>query len=233
MTKKIAIVVVGVLFLAVFTFATANAQTNTNSIPYSRTNVLLNLTFSLTVYEQIYTVFPTNVGGTVVPTAKTTKIATDGVIRAIAKKAQITGDLSNAKLFWRRSWTNSDDIADEIIIRRGAVDTVIASSIFDLSFPDNITTLRATLAGTTNITDYANCSITLVSPSVGVFFLQGNATLKSGSLFNGKSLVDRSPSAISFTAAVAGSGSIGFHPAVWKGTVMGAGQKVEIEQISP
>jgi hypothetical protein len=230
MTKKIAKAAVGALFLAVFTLATANAQTNS----YYRTNVLLNLSLSLTVYEQIYTSFPTNAGGGIVPTAKTDKVVTAGVIKAIAKQAHITNDLSNAKLYWRLSWTtNSDDVTREIIIRTPGQDTVINNFIFDLSFPDSVTTLRATLAGTTNTTDYANCSVTLRSPSQGVFFLQGVATIKSGSLFNGKSLIDRSPQPISFTASVAGSGSIGFHQAEWQGTIMGSGQKIEREQISP
>jgi hypothetical protein len=228
MIKKIAKVAVGALLLAVITMATANAQTNSY-----RTNVLVNLSFSLTAYEQTYIFLSTNgFGGPYAPTAKTAKVATDGVIRAIAKQAHITNDLSNAKLYWRLSWTNSDDVTRNIIIRRGGEDTVVNNFIFDLSFPDSVTTLRATLAGTTNTTDYANCNITLGS-SQGSFSLQGIATIKSGSLYNGKTLIDRSPSPISFTASVAGSGSIAFHQAEWKGTVMGSGQKVEIEQISP
>jgi hypothetical protein len=230
MTKKIAKVAVGALFFAAITVATANAQTNS----YYRTNVLLNLSFSLTVYEQSYVFLSTNgFNGPYAPTAKTAKVATDGVIRAIAKQAHITNDLSNAKLYWRLSWTtNSDDVTRNIIIRRGSQDTVINNFIFDLNFPDSVTTLRATLAGTTNTTDYANCNISLNS-SQGSFYLQGFATIKSGSLYNGKALLDRSPSPISFTASVAGSGSIGFHRAEWKGTVMGSSQKVETEQISP
>jgi len=227
MIKKIAKIAVGALFLAVITTATANAQTNSY-----RTNVLLNLTFSLTAYEQTYVFLSTNGFSGYGPTAKTSKVATDGVIRAIARQAHITNDLSNAKLYWRLSWTNADDVTSNIIIRRGGEDTVINNFVFDLSFPDSVTTLRATLAGTTNTTDYANCNITLGS-SQGSFSLQGIATIKSGSLFNGKTLIDRSPSPISFTASVAGSGSIGIHRAEWKGTVMGSGQKVEREQISP
>jgi hypothetical protein len=225
MIKKIAKIAVGALFLTVITMATANAQTNSY-----RTNVLLNLSFSLTAYEQTYIVLSTNLAA---PTAKTDKVATDGVIRAIAKEAHVTGDLTNAKLYWRLSWTNADDVTRNIIIRRGTEDTVVNNFIFDLSFPDSVTTLRATLAGTTNTTDYANCNISLHSPSQGYFSLQGIATIKSGSLYNGKTLIDRSPSPTSFTASVAGSGSIAFHRAEWQGTVMGSGQKVEIEKISP
>jgi hypothetical protein len=243
MIKKIARIAVGALFLAVITTATANAQTNSY-----RTNVLLNLTFSLTAYEQTYIILSTNA---IAPTAKASKVATDGVIRAIARQAHITNDLSNAKLYWRRSWTNADDVTSnivvtsDIIIRRGTEDTVVNNFFFNFemngswdgqepgSLPNSVTTLRATLAGATNTTDYANCNISLHS-SLGSFSLQGIATVRSGSLYNGKSLIDRWPSPISFTASVAGSGSIGFfHRAEWKGTVMGSGQKVEIEQISP
>ena len=227
MTKKIAKVAVGALFLAVFTLA--NAQTNT-----SRTNVLLNLSLNLTAYEQTY-VYPSPdfPDWGYVPTAKTDVVTTAGVIRAIAKQADIAGDLSNAKLYWRRSWTtNSDDVTSEIIIRRGSEDIVVGNSIFALSFPQTVSTVRATLAGTLNSTEYANCNITL-GTSQGSFSLQGIATKKSGSLFNGKSLIDKALSPISFTASVAGSGSVGFHHAEWKGTVMASGQKVEIEPISP
>jgi hypothetical protein len=234
---KITKVAIGLLLLQGITTVIANAQTNQN---LSRTNVLLNLSLNLTAYEQTWVYPSTNIFiPNYVPTVKTDKVVTDGVIRAIAKRAQITGDLSNAKLYWRLSWsTNSDAVTgeiivtDEIIIRRGAEDTVIDNSIFDLSFPQTVSTVRATLAGTLNSTEYANCNITL-SSSQGSFFLQGIATKKSGSLFNGKSLIDRSLSPISFTASVAGSGSIGFHHAEWKGTVMASGQKVEIEEISP
>jgi hypothetical protein len=228
---KIAKVAVGMLLLQVITIATANAQTNENLY---RTNVLINLSFSLTAYEQTYVYPSTNIfGGGYVPTVRAAKVATDGVIKGIARRANITGDLSNAKLYWRLSWTtNSDDVTRNIIIRRGTEDTVINNFIFDLNFPDSVTTLRTTLVGTTNTTDYANCNISLNS-SQGSFSLQGIATIKSGSLYNGKSLIDRSPSPISFTASVAGSGSIAFHRAEWKGTVMGSGQKVEIEEISP
>ena len=90
MIKKIAKIAVGALFLAVITTATANAQTNSY-----RTNVLLNLTFSLTAYEQTYVFLSTNGFSGYGPTAKTSKVATDGVIRAIAKQAHITNDLSS------------------------------------------------------------------------------------------------------------------------------------------
>jgi hypothetical protein len=236
MTKKIVKVAVGALLLAILTVATANAQTNSY-----RTNVLLNLSFSLTAYEQTYIVFPTNVGGVYVPTAKSDKVVTDGIIRAIAKQAQITNDLSNAKLYLRLSWTtNVDDITRDIIVRKGTEDTVVNNYIaVDLpitllagQFPDSVTTLRATLSGNTNVTDYANCTFELHTIQ-GSFSLHGIATIQSASLFNGRTLIDRTPFPTSFTASVTGSGGIGYHPAEWKGTVMGSGQKVEIEQISP
>jgi hypothetical protein len=46
-------------------------------------------------------------------------------------------------------------------------------------------------------------------------------------------LIDPTPTPQSFTASVAGSGSIGFHQAEWKGMVIGSGQKVEIVLDNP
>jgi hypothetical protein len=238
---KIAKASVAALFLAVITMATAKAQTANTY----RTNVLLNLTFSLTSYEQQYIYFTTNgLKGPYAPTAATGQVTTDGIIRAIGKQAQITGDLSNAKLYMRLSWTNADDITNrnitsDIIIRTGTQDTVVNSHILvDLPITllagqfSSVSTLRATLSGTTNVTEYANCNVQLLT-GPGRFTLQGIATVKSTSLVNGRTLIDRTPFPTSFTASVSGSGILGFHQAEWKGTVMGSGQKVEIQQVSP
>ena len=225
---KIAKVAVAALLLSVISVATANAQTNS----YYRTNVLLTLSFSLTSYQQQYIFLSTNgFGGPYAPTALTGKVTTAGVIQAVAKQAHITGDLSNAKLYMRLSWTNAGDVTRGIIIRRGTEDTPVDNFIL-VSFPDSVSTLRATLTGTTNVTDYANCNVSL-GTSQGSFSLHGIATVKSASLFNGKTLIDRTPFPTSFTASVAGSGSMGFHQAEWKGTVMGSGQKFEVELITP
>jgi hypothetical protein len=226
MQKIVKVAVIALLF-AVMTLARVHAQTNTY-----RTNVLLNLTFKLTGYEQVYLFFTTNgFDGPYAPSAKNASVLTDGVIRSIAKQAHITNDVSSAKLLYRLSWTDPNNISRDIIIRRGGEDFVVNNYIL-VNFPDSVSTVRATLNGTTNVTDYANCNVSLGTAS-GSFTLHGLATIKSGSLFNGKTLIDPTPTPQSFTASVAGSGSIGFHQAEWKGTVLGSGQKVEIVPVSP
>jgi hypothetical protein len=212
------------LLFAVMTVARLHAQTNTY-----RTNVLLNLSFKLTGYEQVILAFATN--GPFVKSAKPASIATDGVIRAIAKQAHITNDLSAAKLLYRVSWTDPDFLSHDIIIRRGTEDYIVNNYIL-VNFPDSVSQERAALNGTMNVTDYANCNVSLGTSS-GSFTLHGLATIKSGSLFMGRTLVDPTPTPQSFTASIAGSGSIGFHRCEWKGTVMGSGQKIEVEQVSP
>ena len=225
--QKIAKLAVVALLFAVMTLARVHAQTNAY-----RTNVLLNLTFKLTGYEQVYLFLSTNrFDGPYAPSAKTSSVVTDGVIRSIAKQAHITNDVSSAKLLYRLSWTDPNDISRDIIIRRGSEDFVVNNYIL-VNFPDSVSTVRATLNGTTNVTDYANCNVSLGTSS-GSFTLHGLATIKSGSLFNGRTLIDPTPTPQSFTASVAGSGSIGIHQAEWKGTVMGSGQKVEIVPVSP
>jgi hypothetical protein len=225
--QKIAKVAVVALLFAVMTLARVQAQTNTY-----RTNVLINLTFKLTGYEQVYLFLSTNgFNGPYAPSAKSASVATDGVIRSIAKQAHITNDVSNAKLFYRLSWTDPGNIAHDIILRRGSDDFVVNNYIL-VSFPDSVSQVRAALNGTTNVTDYANCNVSLGTSS-GSFTLHGLATIKSGSLFNGRTLIDPTPTPQSFTASVAGSGSIGFHQAEWKGTVMGSSQKVEIVLENP
>jgi len=227
--QKIAKLATIALLFAVMTLARVHAQTNTTTY---RTNVLLNLSFKLTGYEQVILAFTTNVNGPVLKSAKAQSIATDGVIRAIAKQAHITNDVSAAKLMYRVSWTNpTNDISQDIIIRRGAEDYVVNNYVL-VNFPDSVTQERPTASGTTNVTDYANCNVSLGTAS-GYFTLHGLATIKSGSLFYGGRLADPTPTPQSFTASVSGSGSIGFHRCEWKGTVMGSGQKVEVVQVSP
>src|SRR5690242_14028480 len=113
MTKLLKAALLGLL-LAVMPLARVNAQT----ISY-RTNVLIQLTFNLTEYEQVYLFFST---GSYVPSAKTTRVVTSGIISAIAHQAQITGDLSNAKLYWRLSWTDPNEISRDVVLRRGTND---------------------------------------------------------------------------------------------------------------
>lgn len=231
--QKIVKVAVIALSFTVMTMARVQAQTDVYS-----TNVLINLTFKLTGYEQVYLFLSTNgFKGPYAPSAKTATVATDGVIRSIAKQAGITGDMSSAKLYYRLSWTNPTNITRDIIIRKpggtimGTNDAVVNNYIL-VNFPDSVSTVRASLNGTTNVTDYANCNVSLGTSS-GSFTLHGLATIKSGSLFNGRTLIDPTPTPQSFTASVAGSGSIGPHQAEWKGTIMGSGQKVESVLVSP
>jgi hypothetical protein len=225
MQKIAKLAIVALLFAAV---TSARAQ-DTNTY---RTNVLLNLSFKLTGYEQVYIFLSTNgLNGPYVPSAKTASVATDGIIRSIAKQAHITNDVSGAKLLYRLSWTDPNAITKDIIIRRGTEDIVVNNYIL-VSFPDSVSQVRATLNGTTNATDYANCNVSL-GTSMGSFTLHGLATIKSGSLFYNRHLIDPTPTPSAFTATIAGSGSIGFHRAEWKGTVIGSGQKVEVVLDSP
>jgi hypothetical protein len=231
--KKIANVLAVGLLLALMTITRANAETNS-----LRTNVLLNLTFNLTAYKQDYVFLSTNeFNGPYAPTAKISKVATAGIIKAIRAYAHITNNLSTAMLYWRLSWTNSADITRNVILRKpggsimGTNDTVVDNYI-NMSFPDSVSTVSATLSGTTNMSEYANCKVTL-NTSVGSFTLYGIGTIKSASLTSGGHVIDPTPSPLSFSVPVSGSGSIGSRQAEWKGTVTGSGQKVEIEQISP
>jgi hypothetical protein len=112
----------------------------------------------------------------------------------------------------------------------GTNDMVITNYL-NLSFPNTVTTSTPTLSGATNSTDYASCIVSLLTRQQS-FDLHGLATIKSGSLFIGKTMIDPTPTPKSFTITLLGSGSIGFHQAEWKGTITGSGQKVEIVQVS-
>lgn len=220
-------------FLATALFSEVKAQ-ETNTY---RTNVLINITFNLTSYEQVYLI--TDV---LVPSAKTSKVATSGIIRTIAQHARITGDMSNTKLYYRLSWSDPTNVSSDMILRNpgghimGTNDAVVNSWI-SLSFPDTVTSVQAAVDGTTNATDYANLSATLNNTSPdGTFTLHGIATIKSGSLFYNGKVIDRYPNPKSFISTVTGSGNIGYYPyrqLEWKGTVTGSGQKVEVTQVSP
>jgi hypothetical protein len=112
----------------------------------------------------------------------------------------------------------------------GTNDMVITNYL-NLSFPDSVTASTPTLSGTTNTTDYASCKVSLLT-SQQSFDLRGLATVKSGSLFYGKTMIDPTPTPKSFNITLLGSGSVGFHIAEWKGTITGSGQKVEFVQVS-
>ncbi len=226
MTKIVKTAAVALL-LAIVPVARANAQT------VYRTNVLINLAFNLTSYEQVYLFLTTNgFDGPYNPVAKTTKIPTSALIGAIAQQAHITNNVTDAKLYWRMSWTNSaDNITYDTILRRGTTDTVVNNYI-QVNFPDTVSLVMPTTSGTTNVTDYSHCTVSL-STSQGSFTIHGIATMKSASLKYNTRIVEPTPIPLSFTTTVAGSGSRGFHQTEWKGTLIGSGQKVEIEQISP
>jgi len=225
---KIAKVAAVGLLLASLPVARANAQTNTY-----RTNVLMNLTFNLTAYEQVYFFFSTNA---YTPAAKISKIATAGIIKAVASQARITNHLDNVKLYWRFSWSDPNDVSQDVILRNpggalmGTNDTVV-NNFITVSFPDSVTATQSTSGGKTSTTEYANCNVNL-GTSQGAFALHGLATRRLSSLLDGRTLIDPNPYPISFTATVAGSGSVGFHQAEWKGSIIGSGQKVEVEQVS-
>src|ERR1051326_4072034 len=151
--KIVKLFAVGLLLGDAF-FSTANAQTNSY-----RTNVLMNITFNLTAYEQDYLFLSTsNFDGPYVPSAKISKIATDGVIRAVAHQAHIIGDLNDAKLYFRSSWTDPHDISYDIVLRSptgqimGTNDAVI-NRYLSLNFPNAVLATRASLNGTTNATE--------------------------------------------------------------------------------
>jgi hypothetical protein len=227
--KIVKLLAVGLL-LAAALFSEANAQTNSY-----RTNVLINIAFNLTRYEQVYLVFSTN---EVAPSAKTSKVTTSGVIGAIARDAHITGDLSNTKLYYRLSWSDPTNVSSDMILRNpgghimGTNDAVVNSYV-SLGFLDSVTSQQATVAGTTNATDYANLYASLYT-SQGTFTLHGIATVKSGSLFYNGNMIDQYPNPKSFISTVTGSGNTGIYRQLeWKGTVTGSGQKVEVTEVSP
>jgi|ERR1043165_1232607 hypothetical protein len=213
------------LLLALSFLAGAHAQ---EEITY-RTNVLINVALNLTVYEQVYT-------ENFAPNTKTSKVETNGIIAAIAHQAHITNDLSNAKLYYRLSWSGTNDSSRDMILRNiggqimGTNDMVV-NNYFSLSFPDTVTTERANADGTMYATDHTHLNATL-STSQGSFNLHGIALIKSGGLFDGRKVIERSAVPKTFTATVTGSGSVGFHRAEWQGTITGSGQKIEITPVS-
>jgi hypothetical protein len=219
----------GLLFTVLPT-ASINGQTNSYG-----TNVLINLSFNLTAYEQFY-IFPNGFDGPYRPIVKTANVGTSSVIKSIHDVAHITDNLDGAKLCWRISWSGPSQFSQDVILRNpngsimGTNDMVITNYL-NLSFPDSVTASTPTDSGATNSTDYASCKVSLLTGQKS-FDLRGLATIRSGSLFFGKTMIDPTPVPKSFTITLLGSGSVGFHRAEWKGTITGSGQKVEIVQTS-
>jgi len=230
MTNKFAILVAAGLLFTVLPAASIHGQTNSYG-----TNVLINLSFNLTAYEQSYN-FPNGVGGSYIPIVKTANVGTSSVIKSIHDFAHITDNLEGAKLCWRISWSDPSQFSQDVILRNpnGAImgtNDMVITNYLKFSFPDSVTASTRTPSGATNSTDYASCLVSLATAQQS-FDLRGLATIKSGGLFIGKTMIDPTPTPKSFTITLLGSGSVGFHLAEWKGTITGSAQKVEIVQVS-
>src|SRR4026208_1627780 len=92
MTNTFAILVAAGLLFTVLPATSVNGQTNSYG-----TNVLINLSFNLTAYEQSYS-FPNGIGGPYLPIVKIAKVGTFNVIKSIHDLAHITDNLDGAKL---------------------------------------------------------------------------------------------------------------------------------------
>jgi hypothetical protein len=232
LTNKFAILVAAGLLFTVFSASSINGQTNSYG-----TNVLINLSFNLTAYEQSFSFqSPDGFNGPYLPIVKTVTVGTSSVIKAIHDFAHLTDNLDGAKLCWRITWSGPSQFSQDVILRNpnGAImgtNDMVVTNYLNLSFPDSVTASTPTVSGATNSTDYASCIVSLgtIQESFG---LHGLATIKSGSLFYGKTVIDPNPVPKSFTITLLGSGAFGFHRAEWKGTITGSGQKVEIVQTS-
>ena len=231
-TNKFAILVAASLLFTVLPATSINGQTNSYG-----TNVLINLSFNLIAYEQFYNILsPDGFNGPYLPTVKTEKVGTSSVIKSIHDQAHITDNLDGAKLFLRISLSNPSQLSLDVILRNpnGAImgtNDMVVTNYLILSFPESVTATAPTLSGATNSTDYASCMVSL-GTSQQNFALRGLATIKSGSLFYGKTMIDPIPAPKSFTITLLGTGGVDFHRAERKGTITGSGQKVEIVQVS-
>src|SRR5690349_16274319 len=133
-TNKFAILVAAGLLFTVLPATSINGQTN-----YSYgTNVLINLSFSLTAYEQFYDFNAYR------PFVKTEKFGTSSVIKSIHDQAHITDNLDGAKLCLRLSWSDPSQLSRDVILRNpnGAImgtNDMVVTNYLILSFPESVT----------------------------------------------------------------------------------------------
>lgn len=230
-TKKFAIAIAAGLL---FTLPADNVNGQTNSYV---TNVLINLSFNLTGYEQSFSFqSPDGFNGPYLPIVKTAKVGASSVIKSINDFAHITDNLDGAKFYWRITWFGPRQFNQDVILRNpngGIMGTndMVVTNYLNLSFPDSVTTVTPAGSGATNSTDYAHCIVSLATAQQS-FDLHGLATIKSGSLLFGKTMIDPNPVPKSFVITALGSGAFGFRLAEWKGTITGSGQKVELVRTS-
>src|SRR5215813_12867167 len=113
LTNKFAILVAAGLLFTVLPAASINAQTNSYG-----TNVLINLSFNLTAYEQFYNLLSTNGPFySYLPIVKTAKVGTTNVIKSIQDVAHITDNLDGAKLCLRMTWSGPSQFSWDVILR--------------------------------------------------------------------------------------------------------------------
>jgi len=214
--------------LITFNLLKVNAQTNTTS--GFRTNVLLNVSFALDSYIQGGTFIGTN---RVIGTTRQGKIVTADIINALGTElGQGTNTLRGAKLLLRTTDLGTTNQVSAFVLRLGTNDTDVSSYLrFNFAGRSVNTERFNPRNGTTNSLVYAIMQFTLLTRN-GSFSLQGFAKLVESSILIKKQIISSPPFPISIRAAVAGSGSSGNLPAVYRGNVTLSRRTVEIEQVS-
>lgn len=210
---------------AVLSLSRAAAQTNTNTISFS-TNVLLKVNFSLTTFLERLTP-----GGPVTGQAKTT---TKEIINALGLQlGRGTNSLAGAELLLRTTSLGTSNETAGFILRKGTNDTDV-SNFLQFDFPQGRTVRSQKFnpkTGTTNVISYTIMEFFLFT-STGSFDVQGLAKLSSSSLVSKRTVINGRPSPNAIRVAVAGSGTAGGFPAIFRGNVTIAGRTIEIQQVS-
>jgi len=206
-----------------------SAQTNGTSL---HTNLLLNVSVSLTAYVQQYTTVGTN---EFAETAQAQKISPTDFVSALISGFP-SNDLSGAKLMMRWKDVGTTNSTFDFILKKGDSETSLNFStnhpqaVFTLNGADSsdIVTRRKAGNGTTNSLEYILLNYGFTNPKGSANSLSGFSKIKSASLLAGKQVISMDPEFSAVNSAVTGGGNVGGRIAVFKGTINIGGRKVEV-----
>lgn len=196
----------------------------------THTNLIYNVSIGLAVVQQDIIPVGTNSFFFVTRNSSfgTQNIADSLAITPLWK----TNHLQGAKLLFRvENFTSTNSDAPQhpsFILRKGANDFDMGDYL-NFSFPAlSVTSKVPGPNGTTNATDYTTFGVSLAGTSGGYFDTQGFCIVKNSSVFNGKTLIQAEEFPATIAANLAGTGATGGKNALYKGTILISGRRVEI-----
>ena len=194
----------------------------------THTNLIYNVSLSMSVAEQEFIPLSTNIFFFGIHHGRFTSADVANLI--VNSSAYRTNNLRGAKLLFRVADLGTNRTA-QFILRKGTNDVNVETFI-TLSIPQTAVTSKSPGANnTTNATDYTTLELDIPGGTSGGWFdATGFCLVKNTSVFKGQQLIQAEEFPATITANIAGMGSSGGKKALFRGTLLLSGRRVEIKE---